>query len=243
LISAAYSAGVVFQSDGTLTALLNTRRTVAEAFLEGAGIEIGALHQPLQVPRRARVRYVDRMPSADLRQHYKELAGERLVEPDIINDGELLVTIPDASQDFVVANHFLEHCENPIMAMQNFFRVLKPGAVLYLAVPDKRFTFDVNRPSTTIDHLLRDFTEGPAWSKTQHFEEWSRLVNHQTDPADIADEARRLMEMRYSIHFHVWNAADLLELVAGLQRFASFEPELFLRNGIETILILRKPSV
>src|SRR5262249_31288180 len=154
-----------------------TREQIASGFLRGDGIEIGALHQPLKVPSGTRVKYVDRMTSADLRRQYEELAGTPLVETDIIDNGEQVTTFGDGTQDFVIANHFLEHCQNPIQTFQNLFRVLKPSGVLYLAVPDKRFTFDVDRECTTIDHLMRDFEEGPGWSKRQHFEEWSRLVN------------------------------------------------------------------
>jgi predicted SAM-dependent methyltransferase len=229
-----------FQTGGSPEAVHETRRAIAHMFLRGDGIEIGALHRPLQVPPCARVKYVDRMPAADLRKHYAELAHEDLVEADIIDNGEQLETIGDSTEDFVIANHFIEHCQNPIQALQNHFRVLKPGGVLYLAVPDKRFTFDVDRPCTTIEHILRDYREGPDWSKRQHFEEWSRLVNKfQGIDADKGTEY--LLKIDYSIHFHVWGAAELLELITTAQRFVTFEVELFLRNGFESVLILRKP--
>jgi len=232
----------MFGSGTSLAAMLRTREAIAAVFLRGDGIEIGALHQPLRVPASVRVRYVDRMPAPELRRQYPELAAEPLVETDIIDDGEMLATIEGGTQDFLIANHFLEHCQNPILTVQNLFRVLKAGAVLYLAVPDKRFTFDVDRPCTRIEHLTRDFVEGPGWSRQEHFEEWVRLVNKRTDEAQVAEEARLLIEMDYSIHFHVWGAAELVELVAALQRYVRFELELFLRNGFETILILRKPA-
>ena len=92
------------------------------------------------------MKYVDRMTVAELRRQYQELAGDPLVETDIIDNGEQLTTIRDETQDFVIANHFIEHCQNPIQTFQNLFRVLKPGGVLYVAVPDKRFTFDADRP-------------------------------------------------------------------------------------------------
>ena len=87
---------------------------IAATFLRGTGIEIGALHEPLIVPRRVTVRYVDRMRSPQLRHQYPELSRADLVDVDIVDDGELLATIPDGSQDFVVANHFIEHCQDPI---------------------------------------------------------------------------------------------------------------------------------
>src|SRR5687767_1804491 len=150
------------------------------------------------------------MPASELRQQYKELAAERLVETDIINDGEELTKIEDGTPDFLIANHFLKHCQNRNHTMQNVFRFLKAGAVLYLAVPGKRFTFDVDRPCTTVEHLTRDFVEGPEWSRQQHFREWVRLVNKRTDEDQAAEEVRDLIDMNYSIHFHVWGAAELI---------------------------------
>jgi len=54
--------------------------------------------------------------------------------------------------------------------------------------------------------------------------------------------AKHLIDMKYSIHFHVWSAPELLELVQALRRIVQFELELFLRNGMESLIILRKPS-
>jgi SAM-dependent methyltransferase len=231
-----------FEPGGSVATVHQTRRAVAAVFLRGEGIEIGALHQPLIVPAAARVKYVDRMTVADLRRQYEELAHESLVEADIIDNGEQLTKVGDHTQDFVIANHFIEHCQNPIQTLQNMFRVLKAGGVLYLAVPDKRFTFDVDRPSTTIEHIMRDFSEGPEWSRLQHFEEWTRFVNKCTDEAQVPKEIERLLAIDYSIHFHVWRDAEFLELVLTVQGLVQFELELFLRNGFETLLILRKPA-
>ncbi len=217
-----------------------TREAIAAAFLHGEGIEIGALHQPLVVPSSVRVKYVDRMTAPDLRRQYVELAAQPLVETDIVDNGELLSTIGDGTQDFVIANHFIEHCQNPLLTVQNLLRVLKPGGVVYMAVPDKRFSFDVDRPCTTIEHLMRDFSEGPAWSKRQHFEEWSRLVNKRTEERLVEEEVAHLIDMDYSIHFHVWAATEFLEFILTLQRLFQFETELFLRNGPESIVILRR---
>jgi predicted SAM-dependent methyltransferase len=231
-----------FEPGGSPESIHHTREVVAAIFLRGDGIEIGALHQPLRVPASARVKYVDRMTVPDLRRQYEELAHEPLVDIDIIDNGEQLTTIAGDTQDFVIANHFIEHCQNPIQTFQNLFRVLKPGGILYVAVPDKRFTFDADRPSTTVEHIMRDFTDGPEWSKRQHFEEWSRLVNKRGGEAQVAAEVEHLLTIDYSIHFHVWRAADLLEFMVAVQRVVPFEVELFLRNGFETILILRKTS-
>jgi SAM-dependent methyltransferase len=232
-------ADVAFEPGGALPSVHHTRSVIANVYLRGEGIEIGALHQPLPVPESVRVKYIDRMTAAELQRHYPEIASTPFVETDIVDNGEELTTIADNSQDFVIANHFIEHCQNPIRTLENFLRVLKTSGVLYLAVPEKRFTFDVRRPPTPIDHILRDHREGPAWSRRQHFEEWVRLVEGQPEE-QVESRLQQLLDMDYSIHYHVWEAPGLLELVATLQRMLRFELELFLRNGFETIVILRK---
>jgi SAM-dependent methyltransferase len=218
------------------------RKTIARSYLRGSGLEIGALHNPLKVPPGARVRYVDRLSAADLRREYPELAKQDLVRVDILDDGETLANVGDATQDFVIANHFLEHCENPIGAVGNMLRVLKPGGILYLAIPDKRYTFDVDRPVTPIEHLMRDFEEGPDWSRRSHYEEWTRLVKKVSDRARAEREVETLMSTRASIHFHVWTQAEILDLISVLGRRWGVDVELMFKRDNEVLFILRKPA-
>jgi SAM-dependent methyltransferase len=223
----------------TVDPTTRNRQRIAGRYLRGEGIEIGALHNPLDVPRAARVRYVDHLPVDELRQHYPELADAPLVDVDILDDGERLATIADASQDFVIANHFLEHCEDPLGALGNMIRVLRPGGVLYLAVPDKRFTFDAARPVTSTDHVLRDHREGPEGSRRGHYEEWARLVDKVAEPEA---HATALLDRGYSIHFHAWTQWELLEVVktAADELKLDFDIELMLKNRHEVVFVLRR---
>ena len=38
---------------------------------------------------------------------------------DVVDDAQTLATFPDESVDFVIANHVLEHLEDPIGALEN----------------------------------------------------------------------------------------------------------------------------
>ena len=221
--------------------MFEVRDFVAGLFLQGEGIEIGALHEPVNVDSSVTVRYVDRMTVAELRQQYPELGKYKLVEPDIIDDGERLERIGDATQNFVIANHFIEHCQDPIRATATIFRVLKPGGIALLAIPDKRFTFDHKRPITPLDHLIRDHESGPEWSRREHYEEWLALVE---DEVTRGKSARELMETDYSIHFHVWTQAELLEFFGALTKKYDlhFSIELMLMNDIEVLFVLRKDA-
>lgn len=212
-----------------------TRKLLAKKYIHGRGIEIGALQEPLEVPPDAKVTYVDRLPVAGLRKLYPELGDVRIVDPDIIDDGEKLSKIPDASQDFVIANHFLEHCQDPIGAIKNLYRVMKSGSILYMAVPDKRYTFDKDRPITPLSHLIRDHQEGPAWSRVSHFDEYARLVDHAGK-----ERAEHLMKIGYSIHCHVWTKKEMLGLLRYTDKNCQLCLENVQENGIEVILILSK---
>jgi SAM-dependent methyltransferase len=223
-------------------AMLSVRQELAERYLAGDGIEIGALDSPLPVPARARVRYVDRVSVAQLRRYYPELADRELFEPDLIEDGEQLPTIGSGSLDFIIANHMLEHCENPLGTMRTHLDRIRSGGVLYYAIPDKRQCFDLPRPLTSFEHLLQDDVDNGAQSRWSHYLEWAIHVNGLNEPAAAEENARANMHNAYSIHFHVWDPDAFHRFLRSAQGYlqVSFAIEHFRENGTEAIAILRK---
>ena len=220
---------------------VGVRHRLAEQYLVGSGLEIGGLHLPLRVPSHASVRYVDRFTVRQLREHYPELDRYEMVTPDIIDDGETLATVTDGSVDFVIANHMIEHCQDPIGTIENHLRVLRPGGVIYMAVPDCRFTFDRDREITDLGHLRRDHIEGPAWSRHEHFLQWARYVD-QAPPSEVAARAAELEAQDYSIHFHVWTPGAFLEVLSACRAEFGFpfEVDALERNDHEFIVILSR---
>lgn len=194
-------------------AFLAHRRVMSTKYLRGSGIEIGGLNAPLPVGPRVRVTHVDRMRPEQLREQYPELAGVPLARVDVVDNGERLTRFADESQDFVIANHFLEHTQDPIGTLGSHLRVLKSGGILYLAVPNRHHTFDRRRPATPWEHLRRDHLDGPAGSYEEHLREYAALVDGLEGDAleaRIAD----LRARQYSIHFHVWNEAEFRAILA-----------------------------
>lgn len=221
------------------------RLFAAYRYIRGSGIEIGALHRPLQTYHRARVRYVDRLPTDQLRLVCREVADQTLVEVEQVEDGEKLTSIADESCDFVIANHVIEHTRNPIGAIENMFRVLKPNGILYMAVPDKRFTFDAERAVTSYEHLKRDYFEAPEWSEAEHYLDWITGVGKVTDESKAARRASQIQAGRANIHFHVWTQREFIELVLNLRRDFQLplEIEAMIKNSLELVVVLRKADL
>ena len=219
------------------------RLTIADRHLRGAGLEIGAMQDPLRVRRGVKVRYVDWLDTKALRAMHPNKAGRHIVDVDIVDDGERLATIADSTQDFVIANHFLEHCEDAIGTLRNLLRVVKTGGVVYLSVPDKRHIFDRDRPSTTIEHLVRDHEQGPEVSRQAHYEEVVRLGMKVQGEAAVATVVQGLVETKFRIHFHCWTQTDFLQLLCSLQArtgFPCFDVAEFVANEREMVVVLRR---
>jgi 2-polyprenyl-3-methyl-5-hydroxy-6-metoxy-1,4-benzoquinol methylase len=178
----------------------------------------------------------------DLRRHYPELKDAELVNVDIIDNGELLSKIADTSLDFIISNHMLEHCQNPLGTIRNHLGKLKPGGIIYMAIPDKRFSFDRNRQLTSFEHIVTDYKSGADCSRAGHFLEWSKFCNN-LNGEDAAIRSKKLMEMDYSIHYHVWDYYSFSDFLNKAQEYLcnSFNVKFIAQNKHEIIAVITKP--
>jgi hypothetical protein len=129
------------------------------------GIEIGGLDKPLVVrsdlTKGSEILYADHLSTEGLRKKYKAdptVDLNALVEVDIVNEsGQFSSSLNGRLVDYVVASHVVEHVPNPIQWLQMLFEILRPGGFVFLVVPDKRFTFDFQRPPTTFGEILESY--------------------------------------------------------------------------------------
>lgn len=244
--------------------MTEVRKTVADNFLSGHGLEIGAFASPLPVPAAAKVMYLDKYNLEDLDASHK-VAGLCLsdfgvdlgtvVRPDIVDDGECLAKVGDFSQDFVIANHVLEHFEDPIKGFRNMLRVLKHGGILYLSLPEMRHSFDCVRQPTPFEHIQRDYEEGPGWSRTLAYDEFAKLFAANGMDKGLfprrsgaalsqfeGEIARELNTANYSIHFHAWTMDGMVEMFSRTKALyhLAYETRLILKNKEEVIFIFEK---
>ncbi|HVS51931.1 MAG TPA: class I SAM-dependent methyltransferase, partial [Opitutaceae bacterium] len=182
------------------------------------GVEVGAFKTP--VPD-VRPFYVDR---------FAEYAHERVLA-DYFGD---LCALPfrDHSLDYVVASHVIEHVANPVKALWECARVVRHGGIVYLVVPDRRFTFDHTRSLTTAEHMLTDFDCDTTDSDPTHIADfldgldWTRWNPNATPEASAS--LREQLRTTYTtaaaagseinIHFHTFEAENFLRLLALMNR-------------------------
>jgi ubiquinone/menaquinone biosynthesis C-methylase UbiE len=162
---------------------------VARRYCVGRGLEIGgSAHNPFRLDS-LNVDFTDSV-STDFKQAELARCGKAL-PVDIVAPGDEL-PVPDASQDFVVSSHVLEHFTDPVGALLEWNRVVRPGGTVFMIVPHKDRTFDKDRPRTALEHLIRDHEIGGS--------------EHHGDPTG---------------HQHVWITADIIELIGWMKdRFA-----------------------
>lgn len=234
----------VYCPDSLSNVLKNTgeiKSALSQTFLSGTGLEIGALASPFPLKDGVSIKYVDRMDNAALRMQYPELNQTNLVNVDIIDDGEALSSIDTDSQDFIIACHFFEHAKDPVRFLLSSLRILKHGGILLLVVPDKRHTFDINRPLTSIEHLILDHENGHERQQNEHFQE---IVYHQKQMQgeEALQEIERMSKSNYSYHWHVWTSNSFLQCISTLiERYnMSLEVIFFLKGKGEFYIVLMK---
>lgn len=206
---------------------LAVRRRFA-ARLRGRGVEIGPGHAPFPVPSDVFVRYLDRWEPVENSALFPELGDQPgFPKPDIIAnlDVDRLSALPDGSQDFVIASHILEHLANPLAMLVDVHRVLKPGGLFVLILPDRRVTFDSERSPTSLEHLADEYRRDVREVSDEHVIEaivaQVRFNGDVRDPAVLAaerTEAEIDLHRRRSIHAHVWDMEEFNEVLRFAQR-------------------------
>jgi len=234
----------LYCSDSLSNCFKNTseiKAALSQTFVSGDGIEIGALDNPFPLSGDARVKYLDRMESDKLREQYPELLNKNIVNVDIVDDGESLASVSNDSQKFIIASHFFEHAKNPILFLFSCLRVLKVGGIILLVIPDKRHTFDIDRPLTSFDHIDLDYKFGHDAQKHEHFNEIAYFQKKLTGE-DAIKEIERMDKSDYSYHWHVWTSNSFLYCISSIVEKYTTDLEiiLFLKGKGEFYLVLMK---
>lgn len=148
----------------------------------------------------------------NLYRYYKDKQGFQF-----IGEAADLKSVKDAQYDFVLSCHSLEHVANPIKALKEWSRVIKQKGRLVLVLPDKEFTFDHQRPITSLAHLVEDYKNNIDESDTTHFNEVIAL--HDLTFDDFVQSKEELIQRtnlnieNRAVHHHVFNLSLIKEML------------------------------
>ncbi len=223
----------------------------ARKWCQGIGVEIGAFKSP--IPGITPI-YVDK---------FKEYANE---PTNAVYYGDACeLPFENSSLDYVATSHVLEHTANPVKALVEWHRVLKPGGIAYMVVPDKHHTFDSPRETTSPNHMLEDYLADVDDTDPTHIDDFVYGVDwaefSPSDPPEEWEKKKNELAAAYrkataenniiNIHFHVFTRESLL----GLVERTNEDSRIPFRWSIETsetrfpeetpngiLLVLRKPG-
>lgn len=216
--------------------------------LSGKGIEIGAFSEPAKLPNSCQVSYFDAIDPETASKRFPEIQCSDLVSVDILGDIDKrdLRKLTPNSQDFLIANHVIEHVACPIAMIEDMFYILRPGGRIALAAPDKRYTFDKERPLTSFAHLETEYRSGVDEVDDEHYLDFLRHVGKHVfeEPGrDIKGDIAFARSRRE--HAHVWDSNTFLEFLMGCKETLRIPFEIEFQstgeeNQIEFFAILRK---
>lgn len=120
-------------------------------------LEFGAFSSPMFEPGEVQVRYADRLSTEALQRSVSDPAKKAAIVPvDYVVGDDFERHIPDKF-DLIVANHVVEHVPDVIGWLDKLETLLQPGGHVFLAVPDKNYTFDIMRDPTLTRELVSHF--------------------------------------------------------------------------------------
>jgi predicted SAM-dependent methyltransferase len=227
------------------------------------GIEFGPLTSPIVTRDIGSVRYVDHATTEELRKKcasWGSIDLSRIVDVDYVWKNENLkeLTINEAPFDYVIASHVVEHVPDFVGWFKEIRSILKPGGILSLAVPDKRFTFDYLRQVSTLADVLDAYLlKSKKPSARQIFDYKSQFVNrntvfkwglkeiliheHTLDEAWQIAKNSVLNENYEDVHCWVFTEFSFIELLKSLVKLNLLDFKIknfFKRTGIEFFINL-----
>jgi SAM-dependent methyltransferase len=154
----------------------------------------------------------------------REKAGQQFIA-----EATDLSFVPTGNYQFLLSSNCLEHVANPIKALKEWVRVVEPGGLMLLILPDKRSNFDHRRPVTRFDHVLDDYRSGVGEDDLTHLNEILELHDLERDPwASGRDNFIRRSRDNFKhrgLHHHVFDSA----LITQMTTYVGITP---LRQGI-----------
>jgi SAM-dependent methyltransferase len=174
------------------------------------------------VPVYPRLAALDTLDYAE-RTLWSEAAHEHIrSRRQLIGEAGKLDTVPNDAYDALLASHVVEHLANPLGALAEWQRVVRPGGYVLLIVPHRDGTFDHRRPITSLAHLQADAARETGEDDLTHLEEILELHDIARDPGapsrEVFEQRCRENASSRAMHHHVFISRTIVDMcrAAGL---------------------------
>ena len=151
-------------------------------------------------------------------QNFEYMKGRR--GRQFIAEGSDLHAIADASYDFLISCNNLEHLANPLKALTEWRRVIKPGGHLLLVLPRKESNFDRQRDITLFSHLLQDLANDTDEHDMTHLDEILARHDHSVLGSSVDLESFKQQSLlnfeNRCLHHHVFDPALIDQMMQHL---------------------------
>lgn len=180
------------------------------AFLlcKGIGIEVGAVNCPFDVD--ADVFYLDQYDGGQVAAaHAADPNVDEILPVSFVSQRPPYNFIATESFDFVIASHVIEHLANPLASIEEFYRIIRPGGIIYLVVPHKDFSFDKDRIETSLLHFVIEYIAQTRDISIEHYLEHLiqgvRIESLSLDDRSLLmQQAVSLFEKQSDFHVHTF---------------------------------------
>jgi SAM-dependent methyltransferase len=230
------------------------------------GLEFGPADRPWIPASTPGIRYIDHLSTEDLKKKYtgwSDYNAADFCEIHFVNDGRPLPEILGdwVDLDVVAASHVIEHIPNLLKWLLELGSILKPGGLLFLAAPNKRFEFDRLRRVTELNDVLANYLEDrkrpSAWAMLDYWIHYANLDGapswaHEVEPSALTlsfpvercySEAKIAVESPdyKDVHVSAFTPYSFVQILRGLSelKLLPFELESIETSGMEFLAMLR----
>ncbi len=153
---------------------------------EGQGLEIGAMDLPYVSASEGHCEFADYRTTEELQDLARVVPGHfpEHVAPVAYNLKNGYGAI-EKQFDYVIASHVIEHIPNLLGWLRELERLTKSNGVVFLVVPDRRYTFDYHRRETTISDLVECDRLGLERPSFYHVFDHHFYTHYSIPPHDI----------------------------------------------------------
>jgi predicted SAM-dependent methyltransferase len=230
------------------------------AYFRGNGLDVGPFDKPFIDKKTAKqkgltIEYVDAHSPERIKELFDEIPDLHPVKSDYVANVSQGFDFTDHTYSFMIMSHVLEHVANPFLTFAEASRKLKSGGILYIGLPDERFSDDNGRPITSYEELVQLYHDGVrdisddkvmAYLKSPTISQVAWVKKALASKKGMPKEAIEREKQR-SFHVHVWNSGTTFAHFINFVHDFHMPLELvhldtWESNGYENVLIFRKLS-